>query len=94
MNSKKFEHNGREKKNYVNLGAMKLMVIKILKKGLEEFCIIFQITGLSKKALHVVEEFITVVAGATGFSWQNIGSTVGPGGGYSSAAQLADQLCI
>ena len=73
---------------------MKLMVTTILKKGLEEICVIFQTAGLSEKALHVVEEFITVVAGATVFSWQNTGSTAGPGGGYSSTAQLADQLCV
>lgn len=72
---------------------MKLKVIKIFKNSLEDFCVIFQAAGLSEKALHVVE-FITVVADATVFSWHNIGSTAGPGGRYSSTAQLAEQLCI
>jgi len=70
------------------------MVIKIFLKSLEEFCVIFQIAGSSEKALHVVGEFPTVVAGATVSSWQNVGNTAGQGAGYSSTAQLADQLCI
>lgn len=73
---------------------MKLKVIKIFKNSLEDFCVILQAAGLSEKALHVVEEFITVVADATVFSWHNIGSTAGPGGRYSSTAQLAEQLCV
>lgn len=61
---------------------MKLKMIKIFLKVLEEFYVIFQTARLPEKSLHVVEEFITVMAGATVFSWQNTGSTAVPGGGY------------
>lgn len=54
---------------------MKLMVTKIFLKSLQEFCVVFHTAELSERALHVVKEFITVVAGATVSSWQNIGST-------------------